>query len=149
MARILVVDDTDIVRAALVRVLTRLGHSVESTSSPLAALERLRDDPPDLPVLDYEMPVMNGAVLLQNTRCLLADRCPPALFVSGTSRDEVMSHVPEAARASFVAKPWTTAELVHAVTALLTPSRTAETSQATAAVRGAAPPQGISKRSAC
>jgi CheY-like chemotaxis protein len=42
MARVLVVDDDGIMLKALVRMLRRIGHEVEGTSSALAALEHVR-----------------------------------------------------------------------------------------------------------
>jgi CheY-like chemotaxis protein len=122
LARILVVDDADIVRVALVRALNRLGHLAEGTSCPRTALGRVVADPPDLLVLDNEMPAMSGPDLLRRARALLGDRCPPTLFVSGSTREEVMARVPRPVRAAFLPKPWSAEALFREVSALLTPS---------------------------
>jgi CheY-like chemotaxis protein len=57
---ILVVDDNADVRAVLTDVLELLGCSVKTASNGLEALERLAQFRPDLILLDWMMPVMDG-----------------------------------------------------------------------------------------
>jgi len=59
-ARILVVDDEPHICRALDRLLTEKGHQVETTSSPLKALEMLDKTKYDLILLDLRMPDMSG-----------------------------------------------------------------------------------------
>lgn len=89
MARVLIVDDTDIVRKALELAVRKMGHDAESTSDARTALELARLHAPDLALLDYRMPGMDGATLLGEMRKELGDRCPKVLFVSATPPDEV------------------------------------------------------------
>jgi CheY-like chemotaxis protein len=56
VARVLVVDDSRIMLRTFVRVLTRFGLDVAGTSSPLAALEMARAEPPDVLPADYGCP---------------------------------------------------------------------------------------------
>jgi CheY-like chemotaxis protein len=91
MARVLIVDDTEIVRRALEVAVRRLGHEAESANEPHAALDIARARPPDLALLDYRMPGMDGVTLWSRMRDLLGDRCPKVLFVSGSPPDEVRS----------------------------------------------------------
>jgi len=89
MARVLIVDDTDIVRKALELAVRKMGHDAESTSDARTALELARLHVPDLALLDYRMPGMDGATLLGEMRKELGARCPKVLFVSATPPDEV------------------------------------------------------------
>jgi CheY-like chemotaxis protein len=57
---ILVVDDNADVRAVLTDVLELLGCTVETASNGREALERLGQYRPDLILLDWMMPVMDG-----------------------------------------------------------------------------------------
>jgi CheY-like chemotaxis protein len=116
MARVLIVDDTDIVRRALEIAVKRMGHSATSSSSPAAALEMARRDPPDLVLLDYRMPGMNGGELFDALRAELRERCPRVLFVSATPPEEIARRVePRAIPAGYVKKPFSLDELVRKV----------------------------------
>jgi CheY-like chemotaxis protein len=65
LARVLIVDDTDIVRKALEKAVRRMGHSAVSTSDSVEALAMAVKDPPDLALVDFRMPNMDGAELYQ------------------------------------------------------------------------------------
>lgn len=60
LARILVIDDSEFVVKAVREALAPHGHKVETLASFLELVDRLRDRPPDLIVLDVEMPMMPG-----------------------------------------------------------------------------------------
>ena len=63
--RVLVADDEKNLRELLVRELSRKGHSVEGVADGQAALDRLREDPPDVLVLDMRMPRVEGIEVLR------------------------------------------------------------------------------------
>ena len=119
MARVLVVDDDDIVLKALVCMVRRIGHEVEGTSSALAALEHVHTNLPDLLILDYRLPDMDGVTLYREVLKMLGVNSPPVLFVSGSPIEEVSAKVPPACRAAFLQKPFEFGELVREVGALL------------------------------
>ncbi len=60
MAKILVVDDRQMVRDVIARVLQQWGYTVDLARNGQEALNRFAVDPADLVVLDMFMPVMNG-----------------------------------------------------------------------------------------
>lgn len=107
MARILIVDDTDIVRKALEKAIQRMGHRTVSTSDAVEALAMAVKDPPDLAVVDYRMPGMDGAELFQELTQALGERCPRMLFISATPSDVVAKSVERWGRpAGYVKKPF-------------------------------------------
>jgi len=63
--RVLVADDEKNLRELLVRELARKGHSAEGVADGQAALDRLREDPPDVLVLDMRMPRVEGIEVLR------------------------------------------------------------------------------------
>lgn len=63
--RVLVADDERNLRELLVRELSRKGHAVEGVGDGEVAMERLRDDPPDVLILDMKMPKMEGIEVLR------------------------------------------------------------------------------------
>jgi CheY-like chemotaxis protein len=121
MARVLIVDDTDIVRRALEVAVRRLGHEAQSTSEPLTALDLARRQPPDLALLDFRMPGMDGVTLWGELRAALGERCPKVLFVSGSPPEEVRASA-EASHArpvGYVRKPFHLDDLSRLVTEAL------------------------------
>jgi two-component system OmpR family response regulator len=120
MARVLIVDDTDIVRKALELALRKMGHDAESTSNALLALELARLNPPDLALLDYRMPGMDGVTLFRELQSALGDRCPKVLFVSATPPEEVRAKArPGLEPAGYVKKPFHLDDLSKAVKEVL------------------------------
>jgi two-component system OmpR family response regulator len=108
LSRVLIVDDVEIVRKALQVGVQKLGHEAEGASDPLVALELARLHPPDLALVDYRMPGMDGVAFFGALKSQLGDRCPKVLFVSATPPEEVREKllstglVPE----GFVRKPF-------------------------------------------
>ncbi len=108
MSRVLIVDDVEIVRKALQVGVQKLGHEAEGASDPLVALELARLHPPDLALVDYRMPGMDGVAFFGALKSQLGDKCPKVLFVSATPPEEVREKllptglVPE----GFVRKPF-------------------------------------------
>ena len=65
--RVLVVDDSAVVRYTVTRLLTEAeGWSVSVAPDPVVALDRIRRDPPDVILLDLEMPRMDGLTFLRH-----------------------------------------------------------------------------------
>jgi CheY-like chemotaxis protein len=92
---IYVIDDDDLVRDGLCSLLTHLGHRTESHRNPETALQALlsTDVPPEVVIVDYNMPGMNGAQFIgrystavannpkyKNTQILLMSGLPPSHF---------------------------------------------------------------------
>jgi two-component system, OmpR family, response regulator ChvI len=68
-ARILVVDDDPLFRESLARNLAHVNFAVEEAGDGQQALDRLRNgNPPDLILLDWKMPGMNGIEVLHHLR---------------------------------------------------------------------------------
>ena len=87
--RVLVADDERNLRELLVRELSRKGHAVEGVGDGEAALERLRDDPPDVLILDMRMPRLEGIDVLRR----LAEQPEAPQVIVTTGFQEVSSAV--------------------------------------------------------
>jgi two-component system chemotaxis response regulator CheY len=68
MRQILVVEDDDAIRALVSEVLRDDGYDVREATNGVEALEVLRDERPDLIVLDLMMPVMDGWTFVEECR---------------------------------------------------------------------------------
>ncbi len=63
--RVLVADDEKNLRELLVRELTRKGHAADGVADGQAALDRLKEDVPDVLLLDMKMPRVEGIEVLR------------------------------------------------------------------------------------
>jgi CheY-like chemotaxis protein len=116
VARVLIVDDTDIVRRALEMAIRRMGHAAVSTSDSVEALAMAVKNPFDLALVDYRMPRLDGAALYEELRANLGDRCPKILFVSATPPEIVARSVERfGAPAGYVKKPFHLDDLIRVV----------------------------------
>lgn len=68
VARVLAVDDQEEILHLLSRMLTMAGHVVITAANGEEALQRLREQRPDVMVTDLMMPVMSGKELLERLR---------------------------------------------------------------------------------
>lgn len=68
MARILVVDDGELVRHALRTILTSAGHEVIEASNGDAGIRSYRETPADVVMVDMTMPVLDGAEFIRQCR---------------------------------------------------------------------------------
>jgi len=108
VTRVLIVDDVEIVRKALEVGVRKLGYEAEGASDPIVALELARLHPPDLALVDYRMPGMDGVAFFEAMKQQLGDRCPRVLFVSATPPDEIREKLLPSGLvpAGFVRKPF-------------------------------------------
>lgn len=111
-------DDKDIVRLAAIR-LTRAGHVVEECYDGTTGLACIRAAIPDLAVVDWMMPGLDGIGLAQAVRADPATARVPLLML--TARSDPAEHEYALAQGfdSVVTKPFSKAQLLGAVSALL------------------------------
>jgi CheY-like chemotaxis protein len=115
---VLIVDDEPIVLRFMERALTDAGYRVQGASSGLRALELAGSSPcpPDVLVTDLRMEGLNGADLARLVTAKYPDT--RVLLVSGYDPEHTEPTWP------FLRKPFSPADLVHAVEQLLpSPSR--------------------------
>ncbi len=115
-ARILVVDDEPQIRRVMRVTLSTHGYVVTDARSGEEALEKLRQDRPDLILLDMNMPGMGG---LETCRIIRAtsDVAIIMLTVRDSETDKVQSL--DAGADDYVTKPFNTNELLARIRAAL------------------------------
>lgn len=89
--RVFVVDDDPAMVEAVVAVLSPEGYRVEGTSDSGEALRQVLKAPPDLLVLDVNMPGLNGWELCDIVRRQTVTREVPVLFLTG--RGELLDQI--------------------------------------------------------
>jgi CheY-like chemotaxis protein len=86
--RILIVDDDEGIRCALLAALSAMGYEAAAACSGLEALDVFVRNPFDLVITDLQMPGMDGWTLAS----LIKDRFPdtPVVLMTGKQKEEVM-----------------------------------------------------------
>ncbi len=114
--RILIIEDDEAIQRFLRRGLTFEGYNVDSATEGQAGLALARDHPPDLVVLDWMLPGLDG---LEVCRRLRAGGPVPILML--TARDTVHNRVQglDAGADDYMVKPFDLEELLARIRALL------------------------------
>jgi two-component system repressor protein LuxO len=117
MADIFILDDDDLIRRALKRLLQSRGAEVEVFSTAEQALERLGERP-QLLICDYHLPKFDGLEMAQRLKS--ASPSSKVLLLSGDLEDEAVTAALECGRVDrFLCKPWHQQDLLEAVESLL------------------------------
>jgi two-component system chemotaxis response regulator CheY len=118
-ARILVVDDSSLVRLYYRSALEKAGFEVEQAINGIEAMERVLSQPFDLVIVDVNMPRMDGFTFLRSLRCRAADVATlPALMISTESEMQDIAEARVSGANFYLVKPVAEADLVRHVCVL-------------------------------
>lgn len=109
--RVLVVEDDGEVRAMLVESLRMLGYTVTEAADGRAGLNRLADDKPDLLMVDFAMPGMNGIDVIAEARKMREDL--PVILATGYADVDISGLVVK--RCTILRKPFQLDDLARTV----------------------------------
>jgi two-component system, chemotaxis family, chemotaxis protein CheY len=118
-ARILVVDDSSLVRLYYRSTLEKAGFEVEQAINGIEAMERALSQPFDLVIVDVNMPRMDGFSFLRALRRGAGEMAMlPALMISTEAETRDVAAARAAGANFYLVKPVAEAELVRHVCAL-------------------------------
>ncbi len=118
---VLICDDSAVMRSMVKRALTMTGLSIGEVTfaeNGEVALDKLRERPYDLLLLDVNMPVRDGLSTLTELRETLGIKRMPVVSVTSEGSIEKRDALIEQ-RASIVKKPFTAEQLVDGILAAL------------------------------
>jgi CheY-like chemotaxis protein/phosphoribosyl 1,2-cyclic phosphodiesterase len=118
-ARLLVVDDDPLLRRLAVKVLAKYGHTVSEAENGREALKIIGRQPPDLVILDLEMPEMPGLEVLRKLRSKPATARLPVLILTVSGNEAATSASFEAGATDYLTKPFSIPQLTARVHACL------------------------------
>ncbi|MCB0906511.1 MAG: response regulator [Nocardioidaceae bacterium] len=105
--RILIADDSNVMRQIVKRTLRQAGYDADITEAGNGreALEAVKASTPDLVLSDWNMPEMTGIDLLNALRA--AGNAVPFGFITSESSDEMRAKATSAGAKFLVTKPFT------------------------------------------
>jgi two-component system chemotaxis response regulator CheY len=102
----LVVDDSRVVRKVAGRIIEDMGYEIAEAADGMEALAWCRAAMPDLIVLDWNMPVMNGMEFLRLLRQEPNGALPKVVFCSVESQPERIAEALDAGADEYIMKPF-------------------------------------------
>jgi chemosensory pili system protein ChpA (sensor histidine kinase/response regulator) len=117
----LVVDDSITMRRVTQRLLERNDMRVVTAKDGVEAITMLREHPPDIILLDIEMPRMDGYQFAKHVRNESAVRDVPIIMITSRVSDEHKARAIELGVNDYLGKPYQESALLEAVNHLLHP----------------------------
>ena len=114
-ARLLLVDDDELVLATFGRALRSAGFDVGLAGSGEEALEIAGNEPPDLAILDLRMPGMSGI----ETATAMRELGVAVMFLTAYTEQELGNEVIEGGALGLLVKPIDLASAIPAIEAAL------------------------------
>jgi DNA-binding NtrC family response regulator len=119
--RILIVDDDPLNLDLLTQELTDMGHVIEKAQSGKEGLTKAQSFDPELILLDYQMPGMNGVEVLREIR--KANKDLPVVMITAYGTIERAVETMKAGADDFITKPFDPDHLALVVTKALERAR--------------------------
>lgn len=122
--KILTIDDQLLVTFSVQRILTNRGYTVETAADGLEGVKMFEQFRPDLVIVDYHMPRMNGVEVVEYIRVKRNSHIP-ILIMSGNTDVSIIEKGFELGIADYLPKPVDLNKLVTAVSSLFERARVA------------------------
>lgn len=127
MARILIVDDDELLRSLLQYRLSADGHDVLALEDGSRVLSTIKECRPDLIVLDAMMPVMDGFEILRRLKTGTSPDATPVIMLTALKREADIVGALELGAADYLAKPFIPEELSQRIRRVLATKPNTET----------------------
>lgn len=120
MAKILVVDDSEALRAQLRKDLTDAGFEIVEGVDGVNGLAKLKEAKDVQFILcDVNMPNMDGLTMCQNVRLIPEYKDTPIIMLTTEANEEMKKRAKEVGVRAWIAKPYNAPKLVGAIKTLL------------------------------
>lgn len=117
--RILIVEDEPNIADALSFLLAREGYEINTESDGACANDRIAEVAPDLVILDAMLPGRSGFEILHDLRN--SQNAVPVLMLTAKGQAKDKAQAAEAGASKFMVKPFSNADIIASVNALLSP----------------------------
>ncbi len=113
--KVLVIDDGEVERQFMAQSLAKAGYTVHAKSDGESGLEAARTIQPDVIILDYLMPGMDGQVVCRKLKSDLQTKDIPIIFLTGSSRPETVITCYDIGADQYLNKPISAKSLIEQV----------------------------------
>lgn len=114
-ARIMIIEDNQVIVELLERRLSRQGYQVISCVDSEVALELCRRERPDLVILDILMPGRSGWEIMEEMKSDPEMASTPIIVSTVKNRPEDVERARELQAADYIAKPYVFSDLLERV----------------------------------
>ena len=114
-ATVLVVDDNEDNVVIVSRMLLDRGYEVRIARDGWSALESVRQQRPDVVLLDIMMPGMDGMQVLDHLKVDPKTASIPVVMVTAKTQDEDLLAGYQGGADYYITKPFTTRQILHAI----------------------------------
>ena len=119
--RILVADDDAFIRRPLEWILSQEGFTAETARDGDECMEALRNNPPDLLILDVMMPGLDGFEICRRMKDDPKLRQIPVILLSARGREHDRERGMALGAAEYMTKPYSPTDLMQRIRGLLEP----------------------------
>jgi len=112
-ATVLVVDDERDILVVTTKILSAANFKTLSAANGREALDKVRENAPDLVLLDFMMPGMNGLDVLKEIKKIRPDTA--VIIVSGRGNENTAADSIKLGAADYIVKPFENSRLISAV----------------------------------
>ena len=110
---LLVVDDEDVIRKGMRRILEAEGYQVTTSASGRTAIEKIQEQDFDVVITDLKMPGMDGIEVLKTIKILQPE--VPVIIITGYSTVDTAVDAMKNGAFDYIAKPFTSSLIIDKV----------------------------------
>jgi CheY-like chemotaxis protein len=115
LATILAIEDDPSFRDLLQLHLQSAGHAVRTAADPEEGLRAFLEDPPELVLLDLDLPYLSGLEVLEALKSDEASRPIPVIVITGRAEGEAYERCRKIGIQGFASKPLKREDLLRAI----------------------------------
>ena len=119
MANVLVIEDEELIRESILNLLNTRGFSATGSNNGQIGLQLAKEIVPDLILCDVRLPELNGYEVLRAIRQDPTTANIPLIFLTAEATEDVLSRGQLLGANGYLAKPFTTVELLEAIASCL------------------------------
>lgn len=117
--KILIVDDEKEITNGLCLFLKKEGYEVSAAFDGKQALQKIKDDDPDIVILDLMMPKLNGFEVLERMRKECTDKWRPVIIMSAKDEMDSWRKCHDLEADLYLTKPCSIDDILHGITTML------------------------------